>query len=396
MKDNREKINILWLRASILGSIWASSEIIIGSFLHNLRIPFSGMFLSAIAVFLLTAFDKQWRQNGIIWRAGLIAALMKSLSPSAVIFGPMIGIFCEAVLFQLSVMLLGRNIISYSIGGALAVSWSFAQMVIGLIIIYGGNIVQLYANVYKYAFKILSIQNADPGLLIILLAGLYSLFGITAALLGYSVKKNNSKDIYDLTLESNNSFQDKQNAFNKHSYYYLILALIIMIAGVSLANAMGFIYSAIYLVVFISAAWYHYGKLLRRIINPKFWIEMTLIALLSGIFLNSIQNHTYFSVSGLYAGWQMIFRAMLLSVAFNIISIELANPGIKKFFQNKRMENISNALETSFKTLPILITILTGSKNKVKRPLKLVSEYINSADQWIEYKLNNGTAKTIE
>ena len=269
-------------------------------------------------------------------------------------------------------------------------------MVIGLIIIYGGNIVQLYANVYKYAFKILSIQNADPGLLIILLAGLYSLFGITAALLGYSVKKNNSKDIYDLTLESNNSFQDKQNVFNKHSYYYLILALIIMIAGVSLANAMGFIYSAIYLVVFISAAWYHYGKLLRRIINPKFWIEMTLIALLSGIFLNSIQNHTYFSVSGLYAGWQMIFRAMLLSVAFNIISIELANPGIKKFFQNKRMENISNALETSFKTLPILITILTGSKNKVKRPLKLVSEYINSADQWIEYKLNNGTAKTIE
>ena len=396
MKDNREKINILWLRASILGSIWASSEIIIGSFLHNLRIPFSGMFLSAIAVFLLTAFDKQWRQNGIIWRAGLIAALMKSLSPSAVIFGPMIGIFCEAVLFQLSVMLLGRNVISYSIGGALAVSWSFAQMVIGLIIIYGGNIVQLYANVYKYAFKILSIQNADPGLLIILLAGLYSLFGITAALLGYSVKKNNSKDIYDLTLESNNSFQDKQNVFNKHSYYYLILALIIMIAGVSLANAMGFIYSAIYLVVFISAAWYHYGKLLRRIINPKFWIEMTLIALLSGIFLNSIQNHTYFSVSGLYAGWQMIFRAMLLSVAFNIISIELANPGIKKFFQNKRMENISNALETSFKTLPILITILTGSKNKVKRPLKLVSEYINSADQWIEYKLNNGTAKTIE
>jgi len=30
----------IWLKAAMLGSLWASVEIILGSFLHNLHIPF--------------------------------------------------------------------------------------------------------------------------------------------------------------------------------------------------------------------------------------------------------------------------------------------------------------------------------------------------------------------
>jgi hypothetical protein len=30
-------LNSIWLKASVVGSIWASIEIILGSFLHNLR-----------------------------------------------------------------------------------------------------------------------------------------------------------------------------------------------------------------------------------------------------------------------------------------------------------------------------------------------------------------------
>src|SRR5690606_24414092 len=36
-----------WLRASVLGANWAASEIILGSFLHNLHIPFKGSLLTA-------------------------------------------------------------------------------------------------------------------------------------------------------------------------------------------------------------------------------------------------------------------------------------------------------------------------------------------------------------
>jgi hypothetical protein len=389
MSGTNNKIDILWLRASIMGGIWASSEIIIGSFLHNLRIPFSGMILSTIAVFLLTAFDKQWRQNGIIWRAGLIAALMKSLSPSAVIFGPMIGIFCEAVLFQIAVMLFGRNILSYSIGGALAVSWSFVQMVIGMIIVYGSNLVVLYSNVYKSVLKILSISNADPALLIFLLLGIYVVFGIAAAICGLLVKKNVSSELYDFTKEEKYIPGNKSTVFNKHSFAFLFIVLAAMIIGIGWINTLSFPISIFYLTTFVFICYKRYGSLLKRIINIKFWLEITLIAMLSSFFLSKFQGNVFFSFSGLYAGYLMVYRAILLSVSFNILSIELTSPKLKTFLVNKKMSNVSEALETSFKTLPILISLLAANKKKSNRPLVLVAEYINAADRWIDFKLQN-------
>ena len=43
-------LNPIWLKAAVVGSIWASIEIILGSFLHNLKIPLSGTILSFIAM----------------------------------------------------------------------------------------------------------------------------------------------------------------------------------------------------------------------------------------------------------------------------------------------------------------------------------------------------------
>ena len=93
-----------WLKASVIGSIWASVEIILGSFLHNMRIPFTGMILSFISVWLIISFVQVWKDRGLIWRAGIICALMKSISPSAIIMGPMIGIFTEALIMELFIL----------------------------------------------------------------------------------------------------------------------------------------------------------------------------------------------------------------------------------------------------------------------------------------------------
>ena len=92
-----------------MGSLWASFEIIIGSFLHNLHIPFAGTILSFASVGLIIAFVQLWDNKGLVWNAGLIAALLKSISPSAVIIGPMVGIFSEALILEFFMFLFGRN-----------------------------------------------------------------------------------------------------------------------------------------------------------------------------------------------------------------------------------------------------------------------------------------------
>lgn len=52
---------------------------------------------------------------------------MKSISPSAIILGPMLGIFMEAVIIELVVWLVGRHMVGYILAGALAVVWTLMQ-----------------------------------------------------------------------------------------------------------------------------------------------------------------------------------------------------------------------------------------------------------------------------
>ena len=65
-----------WLKASVIGSLWAVVEIVLGSLLHNLKVPFAGSILSFFTVYLIIAFFQLWKLDGVIWRAGLICALM--------------------------------------------------------------------------------------------------------------------------------------------------------------------------------------------------------------------------------------------------------------------------------------------------------------------------------
>ncbi len=108
---NNNLLSDKWLKAAVIGGLWASVEIVIGSFLHNLRIPFAGTILASQGILILIAFNQVWKESGIIFRAGIITALMKSISPSSVILGPMIGIFMEAALLELLLYIFRRGLI---------------------------------------------------------------------------------------------------------------------------------------------------------------------------------------------------------------------------------------------------------------------------------------------
>ncbi|HHB80097.1 MAG TPA: hypothetical protein ENK85_12775, partial [Saprospiraceae bacterium] len=163
----QKKLSTLWLKAAVIGSIWAAFEIIVGSFLHNMRVPFSGTFLAAASIFLLVSFMQIWKEPGIILRAGIICALMKSISPSAVILGPMIGIFLEAFLLEASRFLLGRHLMAYVVGGALALSSTLFQKLGMLLVTYGFDLVAIAKPFYYYLVKITKLNSVPPKYLVI-------------------------------------------------------------------------------------------------------------------------------------------------------------------------------------------------------------------------------------
>ena len=141
------------MKAAVVGGLWASIEIIIGSFLHNTRLPFAGSMLAFAGTVLLIGFYQIWPQRGLIIRAGLITAVMKSVSPSAIILGPMTGILLEAVLIELVIMLLGNNLIGLILAGILSVSSALFHKVVSLLILYGFDLIQIYVNMINFALK---------------------------------------------------------------------------------------------------------------------------------------------------------------------------------------------------------------------------------------------------
>src|SRR5665811_1122191 len=109
---------------------------------------------------------------------------MKTMSPSAVIFGPMIAIFSESLLLELFVRVFGRTYAGYITGAMLAMTWNLFQKIANYIIFYGSNIIDVYANLLKLAQKQLNIQSDIVWLPIFLLLVVYSLFGLFAAIIG--------------------------------------------------------------------------------------------------------------------------------------------------------------------------------------------------------------------
>jgi len=145
-----------------LGSLWAASEIVLGSFLHNLKIPFRSNILTAIAIMLLIAVSKCWKDKGLYWRSGLVCALMKSISPSAIIFGPMMAIFMEGLLMEIAIRIFKHNLFGFMIAGTLAMSWNLLQFLLNHLIFYGYQIFDLYKSSIQYIEKQIHLYTVSP------------------------------------------------------------------------------------------------------------------------------------------------------------------------------------------------------------------------------------------
>ena len=158
----KKELDDLWVRAAVVGGLWASVEIIIGSFLHNARVPMAGSMLAFAGTILLIGFYQLWPQKGLIIRAGFITAIMKSVSPSAFILGPMTGIMLEAVLLELMLWLFGNNLIGLMIAGVASVSSALMHKVINILIFYGFDLIQIYVNIVNFALKQFGIAEARP------------------------------------------------------------------------------------------------------------------------------------------------------------------------------------------------------------------------------------------
>jgi nucleoside-triphosphatase THEP1 len=358
-----------WLKAAVVGSIWASIEIILGSFLHNLRIPVSGMVLSIISVYLLVAVMQVWKEPGIIWRAGIICALMKSISPSAIILGPMTGILAEAFLIELFVFVFGRNLLGYMVSGALAVLSTILHKLVSLLIIYGFDLIKILEALYQFALKQLRIEELSPVFLIALISAIYILSGMTAAIGGYFAGRRYNQRQRQVGTPGRISLGQHNNLFNfttgqKYSVPLLFINLIAMAAILFFMNSKQILVPALLSAVYVGFCIYHYRSSLNRLKKPIFWLSFAAITLTTAFLWNGISKGTFFSMDGLLVGIRMNVRAVIMVLGFAAVSIELKNPLVKTVLFSGGMASLYQSLSLAFAALPYLISVFSTATSK--------------------------------
>ncbi len=386
--------DIIWLKASIIGSLWAGNEIIVGSFLHNMRLPFSGTILSVVSVALMVGFLQVWKDKGIIIRAGLICALMKSISPSAIIIGPMTGILTEAVLMEGFILLAGRNILGYLLGGIAGVLSALIHKAITLIIIYGLDFVRVLENLYLFAARQLSLENLPPLEALLILCVIYATAGIIAVITGIYAGKKSANFKVEMPYKTEKS--GSLPAFihdNKEQHNNVLIIVFIFIAMVfSLLMLNG---SLFYLGIIISVAYsaflvHIYKRSMRYLKKPMFWIQILVLVLASSIFWKGLNTGNPFDREGLLAGIKMMIRAIVIVTGFAAISVEMRSPVVKELLFKRGFSNLYGSLQMAFSILPDVVYGPVKPRDFLFKPVIALAKVISQGEKLLNRKLDAG------
>ncbi len=378
MRFYNQPIKSVWLKAAALGGFWGSIEIILGSYLHNLHVPMAGTFLTFLAIVFLTIFSYFWDDPGLALRASIIAALIKSISPSAILLGPMTAIILEGFLFDVGVSLFGRNLLGFVIAGVLTEISVVVHKILSLLIIYSTDVIQIAENFYRFLTKLLYIQNLPPGEALALVFLLYSLLGIIAAVSGFLLAKR-LKSFYltpeftSLTYSDKPLFEVPQSDSEP-----LKLALNIIITGFllwSLANLEVYYSAALIALAFI-VAFKFYPNAFRFFKKIGFWVQIFIFWLLATLFYNEV-NYNSIQLDSIFTGLKLVLRALVIIIFFSVLSIQIRTPLIKSFLLRRGLNNLYLTLKLAFSTLPRFIDFLENNRPNVKIFRKLIFFTLN-------------------
>ncbi len=375
------RLSETWLKAAVVGSLWASFEIIIGSFLHNMRVPFAGTILSFASVGLVIAFIQVWKDRGLVWRAGLVAALLKSISPSAIILGPMVGIFSEAVIIEFFLVLLGRNLPAYLLGGAFAVLSALIHKVVSLLVIYGFDLLVIVEQLYRYIIRQLGMAEGEPMLLIGIITAAYGVVGMLAAVLGYlGGRKALTMEVSAGGISPGKGKSLFGQAYVRHSSpWYLIFHLVCIVLCLYLINTLPIWFSAFPALGYAAFCLYGYKGSMRSFRKPSFWIWFMAITLLAAIFWNGLSKGNLWDLEGLLVGLKMNLRAVVILTGFAALSQELRNPVVRTVLYHNGFASVYHAVTLAFSVLPGIVGSLPGMKKLLASPVATLALVVRQA-----------------
>lgn len=381
-----KKLDDLWLKAAVAGSLWACVEIVLGSFLHNLHLPFAGSFLTAVALVFIVALIQVWPEKGLVWRAGVVCAMMKSLSPGAVILGPMVAIIAESFLFETGIRVFGRNRIGCLVAGSLAMLWLPVQKVGRLLLFYGRDMIDLYLEMLAHLQQRLALTWVQPQHFFMVVITIYLLLAVFAVSIGWRLGQRLQTLRPILVEPMSEMLAAKRNtAPVQWSIVWLVGHFVAVVYGLWLFSSAPFVYATVFCLGYSGLCVYRYRNAYRRFCKPRFWLAFILITVLAGLFLDTLHDPQLgFKWQSVLIGLKMNLRAVFLLASFTALGVELGNPRIKQQLQLRGLGQFSAALELSFQVMPQMLASAMAHHLSLRSPLQAIAQMLRQMDSWLD------------
>ncbi|MHB0869665.1 MAG: hypothetical protein ACYC66_04975 [Chloroflexota bacterium] len=172
----------------LFGALWGALEIGFGSYLHVLKVPFSGTIMAAVGITIALVGRSFVAKRGSVLFIGAVTALLKMFSLGGIILNPMIGILFESGLAELGLLSSPRlRRASFVLAGALAVSWDFFHQFFTQGILAGRGILTVYGWTLEQGSRMLGIDQGAAFALLVLLLGLRLVLGAAAGFFAWSL-----------------------------------------------------------------------------------------------------------------------------------------------------------------------------------------------------------------
>lgn len=390
MEQQKRIVNDKWIKASVLAGLWAGVEIIAGSFLHNLKIPFSGTFLTLISIVLVIGFFQIWPRYGIIWRAGLITALMKSISPSSVILGPMIAIAMEGFVMEFAIRMVGRNIMGYISAGMLTMVGILIHKIVRLYLLYGWDIFVIYEEMYNFATRSLEFLHTQPMRAVFILFVIYALLGALVALFGYKLGQRSKAEQYrDLSFSasSQNEIWDRPTEAIVYSTRYLIMLIILIPLLLYGLNNLTWVPALILTIPWFIFVFRRYHAALRQLRKWLFWMQLLVILVLAWFFTKTAEPGLEGRLMALSNGFIMVLRALVVVTGFAALSTELRAPLMQRLFFRSGFRQLYLSVNHAFGILPMVISSFTTTRRFIANPARSIATSLRYVDSWHHHLL---------
>ncbi len=190
------------------------AEIVVGSFVHGLKIPFGGHLLSLNQGFFLCRSLQLSRGRVAGAKSAMeisgVSALLKSLSPVGQKIGPMMAISAQGALFSGGVLVGGASLFGQCLGMSLLSVWAFFQPFIGLLVLYGQDLIKALLYFKERLQKDYFLTDEILLWGVLGFVALKALLGISVVFIHHRMSEGRKKNLDQLILQTAQRLQNSK------------------------------------------------------------------------------------------------------------------------------------------------------------------------------------------